>query len=405
GVRTRGIPVAVGAPEHATPLGVYRIAQVVWNPTWTPPEAEWAKGRVPEPPGSTNPMGRVKMPFFEDYYIHGTSESSSLGRASSHGCVRVANPDMLALARLVHRYGSPAVAEAVLDSLTADPSRTRTIRVDRPPELRSVYHLAEVTDDRLEIHPDVYGLEPGRVEDRALEAIAGAGGDTTAIDRDRLAAAVERGRGRHTAVPLRELYTPATGGRPQPRSASRERHARGERPPTLGTNRYVLRGAGVIRAGAGARGRARGQGTRDLWWRTTPSHIGASTPPTRERPMRFVRILLAATVAAVPGSPILAQDFEDVRIETHRAAPGIYMLVGRGGNIGVSAGDDGVFLIDDQYAPLTDKIRAAIAELSDEPVRFVLNTHWHGDHTGGNENLGEAGALIVAHENVRSRMS
>ena len=81
------------------------------------------------------------------------------------------------------------------------------------------------------------------------------------------------------------------------------------------------------------------------------------------------------------------------------------MLKGRGGNIGVSAGDDGVLLIDDQYAPLTAKIRAAVGQISDKPIRFVLNTHWHGDHTGGNENLGQAGALVVAHENVRARMS
>jgi glyoxylase-like metal-dependent hydrolase (beta-lactamase superfamily II) len=71
----------------------------------------------------------------------------------------------------------------------------------------------------------------------------------------------------------------------------------------------------------------------------------------------------------------------------------------------VSAGEDGVFLVDDQYAPLTEKIIAAIREIQDEPVRFVVNTHWHGDHTGGNENLGKAGAVVVAHGNVRRRMS
>ena len=81
------------------------------------------------------------------------------------------------------------------------------------------------------------------------------------------------------------------------------------------------------------------------------------------------------------------------------------MLTGRGGNIGVSVGEDGVFLVDDQFAPLTPKRKAAIAALSEEPIRFVLNTHWHGDHTGGNENLGRAGTLIVAHDNVRTRMS
>jgi glyoxylase-like metal-dependent hydrolase (beta-lactamase superfamily II) len=81
------------------------------------------------------------------------------------------------------------------------------------------------------------------------------------------------------------------------------------------------------------------------------------------------------------------------------------MLMGQGGNIGVFVGDDGVFVIDDQFAPLTDKILAAIGAISSEPVRFVFNTHWHGDHTGGNENLGRTGALIVAHENVRRRLN
>ena len=83
---------------------------------------------------------------------------------------------------------------------------------------------------------------------------------------------------------------------------------------------------------------------------------------------------------------------------------GIYALVGRGGTMGLSVGEDGAFLVDDQFAPLTEKIQAAIATVTDRSVRFVLNTHWHGDHTGGNENLGATGTLIVAHENVRTRM-
>ena len=103
-------------------------------------------------------------------------------------------------------------------------------------------------------------------------------------------------------------------------------------------------------------------------------------------------------------SSALAQQ-NDVQIETIPVSENVYMLIGQGGNIGVSIGDDGVFIIDDQFAPMTDKINAAIAELSDQPVRFVINTHWHGDHTGGNENYGKAGAVIVAHDNVRKRMS
>ena len=99
------------------------------------------------------------------------------------------------------------------------------------------------------------------------------------------------------------------------------------------------------------------------------------------------------------------QDFDAVKIETAKVADGVYMLTGSGGNIGLSVGADGVIVIDDQFAPLTQKITSAIRALSDKPLRFVLNTHWHFDHTGGNENLGNAGAVIVAHDNVYKRMS
>ncbi|MDJ0864728.1 MAG: MBL fold metallo-hydrolase [Myxococcota bacterium] len=95
---------------------------------------------------------------------------------------------------------------------------------------------------------------------------------------------------------------------------------------------------------------------------------------------------------------------QEVRIQTLPVAEGVWMLKGRGGNIGVSSGADGVLLIDDQFAPLTEKIRAAVVGLGGGEIRFVLNTHWHGDHTGGNENLGRAGALLLAHDEVRARM-
>jgi cyclase len=109
-------------------------------------------------------------------------------------------------------------------------------------------------------------------------------------------------------------------------------------------------------------------------------------------------LLFAATAATAQ------QDFSDVEVVATPIRDGLYLVTGRGGNIVASTGEDGTFLVDDQYAPLTERIQAALDQVTEQPVRFVINTHWHGDHVGGNENFAEAGAIIVAHENVRRRM-
>jgi cyclase len=120
---------------------------------------------------------------------------------------------------------------------------------------------------------------------------------------------------------------------------------------------------------------------------------------------RIAAVLIVATGFAVAVPFVEAQDFSDVTIKATAVRGSVHMLTGAGGNLGVSVGDDGVFLIDDQFAPLSEKIKAAIATISAKPVKFLVNTHWHGDHVGGNENFGKDGAIIVAHDNVRKRMS
>lgn len=98
------------------------------------------------------------------------------------------------------------------------------------------------------------------------------------------------------------------------------------------------------------------------------------------------------------------QTREPVEIKRTDLGNGIYMLEGAGGNVGVSIGEDGVFIIDDQFDYMSESILANIKEISDQPLKYVFNTHWHGDHTGGNENMHKAGGTIVAHDNVRTRM-
>ena len=115
--------------------------------------------------------------------------------------------------------------------------------------------------------------------------------------------------------------------------------------------------------------------------------------------------LIAAALSLAACSAYAQQDYSKVEIKSTQLAPGTWMLMGAGGNMGLSVGDDATFLIDDQFAPLSDKITAAIKAISPKPVKFIVNTHWHFDHTGGNENLGKAGVVIVAQDNVRKRLA
>lgn len=115
--------------------------------------------------------------------------------------------------------------------------------------------------------------------------------------------------------------------------------------------------------------------------------------------------LSALGALALAGRSLAQPDFSKVEIKAEKLSDSVYMLTGSGGNLGLSVGADAVFLIDDQYAPLAPKIKAAIARITPKPVQFLLNTHFHFDHTGGNEAFGSDGALIVAHDNVRRRLS
>ncbi len=124
------------------------------------------------------------------------------------------------------------------------------------------------------------------------------------------------------------------------------------------------------------------------------------------RRLSMAPVLAAATMLLSRAASAQQQDFSKVQIKATKISGNIYMLEGAGGNIAASVGEDGIVIVDDQFAPLADKIQAALKELkiTDKPVRFVINTHYHGDHTGGNEPFNNAGSTVIAHDNVRKRL-
>ncbi len=118
--------------------------------------------------------------------------------------------------------------------------------------------------------------------------------------------------------------------------------------------------------------------------------------------MKIIKNVSLIAFLALTFSSIAQQ--KEVKIVPTKITENIYMLKGQGGNIGLFVGEDGAFMIDDQFAHLTPKILKAIKDITDKPVKYLINTHWHGDHTGGNQNMSKEGAVIISHKNVRKRM-
>jgi hypothetical protein len=205
----RVFPVSVGSWRHPTPIGEFTLTRAVWNPWWNPPASEWARGEKAQPPGPGNAMGRVKLHFLPLYFIHGTTEAAELGRPASHGCVRMANRDVVELARLVHRHATPDLAAATLDRLAANPRATRDIPLARPVTLRIVYDRVELRGDELVVHPHIYSRTDRRsLAEQAAEKLAARG---TPVDAARLARWLEGVDDGGGALPLVELVAEGRG--------------------------------------------------------------------------------------------------------------------------------------------------------------------------------------------------
>lgn len=179
--RVRSYRIAMGMPGFRTPRGTFEITQLQWNPWWVPPKKEWAKNERVTPPGSRNPMGKLRLPFLPAYFIHGTPDEGSLGKASSHGCVRLANKDAIDLAILIQQaFIGPAASDSVL-KIALHSWRTTTLKLHEPIPIEIRYDLADVVADTLFIYPDPYRLGNSPAAS-AVAALSRAGLDTMAVD-------------------------------------------------------------------------------------------------------------------------------------------------------------------------------------------------------------------------------
>jgi murein L,D-transpeptidase YcbB/YkuD len=186
GEQVRSYPVSVGTARYATPTGSAGIQRMVWNPSWTPPESDWARDERPAAPGPNNPMGRVKMHLFQDYYVHGTPARNErfLGRPASHGCIRMRNEDVIELAQLVLRADGAPVSDETIQGLIANPRRTREMRLSGRVRVRIEYQLAEVSADSVTLHPDVYARAAGgRYADRVRQELRTLGTDPAVVEQ------------------------------------------------------------------------------------------------------------------------------------------------------------------------------------------------------------------------------
>jgi murein L,D-transpeptidase YcbB/YkuD len=198
----RRFRVAVGLASYPTPIGVYAVDYLVWNPSWTPPKQAWARNQRPQPPSARNWMGRVKMHVVDLVFLHGSPFVGSMGSAASHACVRMTNEDAIALARTLGERAGLDVSPSLLDSLLADETRTREMRLLPSVPITIRYDVAVLRSDSLFILPDIYQRAPGGARSRALEVLRSAGIDSAAIDDAALRALLQRGRRQAAGAPV-----------------------------------------------------------------------------------------------------------------------------------------------------------------------------------------------------------
>ena len=204
GLVTASYPVAVGERRYPTPLGSYHVTHITWNPWWFPPATDWARDEPVTPPGETNPMGHVKLQFGALYFLHGTPFENTIGKAASHGCVRMRDADVGDLARILNRLAGGGLSEDTLNAIEANFQRTVRVALRDAVPIEVVYATVELYDGRFYLHRDIYAR--GRAtEEAALAVLAATGYGMDQVRRDVLARLVRRARTRSVSIAIDSL--------------------------------------------------------------------------------------------------------------------------------------------------------------------------------------------------------
>jgi hypothetical protein len=205
--RVRSYPVSVGALGFKSPVMHNQVTQLIWNPSWIPPDSPWAAGEKPAPPGPNNPLGPVKLPLDQGIRIHGTNKDKSVGRAASHGCFRMHNKDAAELAWFIQENMSDKTDESYRATYAKNRYRTYVVALLAAVDVDIVYEPIEVVGKVLTLHPDIYSWG-GRSKDKIVAAVSLHGIQETDIHPSvwqRVAIGAKKGT-QH--IPLEELKAP-----------------------------------------------------------------------------------------------------------------------------------------------------------------------------------------------------
>ncbi len=199
-------PIAIGQAQYKTPTGEFSVKRIEWNPSWYPPKSDWAKNASIAPPGPKNPLGPVKMIIDGDLRIHGTNKPASIGRAASHGCIRLQNDSATDLAWLIQSHNSDKIDETLQDKYSKNRSRTYVVGLNTEVPVSFIYDPIVIKEDKIEIYPDYYG-KMKKLKESLLEKLVFSNVDTSKIDEEKLAK-LKKPTKEKIEIKIEDLFSP-----------------------------------------------------------------------------------------------------------------------------------------------------------------------------------------------------